>query len=360
MGGDGGAPGVAVGVADLRVVLGGRPVLDGVDLDVAAGRVLAVLGPSGGGKTTLLRVVAGLVVPDGGVVTLDGVDQAEVPPHRRGVGLMFQDHQLFPHRDVGANVGFGLRMAGVDGPARRRRVAEVLELVGLAGTEARAVASLSGGEAQRVALARALAPRPGLLLLDEPLGSVDRVLHDRLVADLRRLVVAQGVTVVHVTHDRHEALALADDLAVLDQGRILQVGPAAAVWRAPRTEVAARLLGVDAVVDAVVDGGRVRIDGEVVAVGARLPDGPARLAVRAHAVEVGGPDGPPAPADGSPWLDAVVERVTFAGARSDVVVAVDRPGGLGRLPAEVPGPPPAVGAPVRVRLVAGALHALDG
>ena len=160
-------------------------MLDTVDLDVAEHEVVCVLGPSGSGKSTLLRGVAGLQPLDAGRVSLDGRDQAGVPAHRRGVGLMFQDHQLFPQRDVGGNVGFGLRMHGMPKGRRDERVGELLELVGLPGAARRAVAGLSGGEQQRVALARALAPRPRLLMLDEPLGQLDRSLRERLVVELR-------------------------------------------------------------------------------------------------------------------------------------------------------------------------------
>ena len=169
---------------------GGRPALDAVDLDVAAHEIVCVLGPSGSGKSTLLRVVAGLQQADAGRVLLEGRDQAGVPTHRRGVGMMFQDHQLFPQRDVAGNVAFGLRMRRASRADQERTVAELLDLVGLPGAQRRAVASLSGGEQQRVALARALAPRPRLLMLDEPLGQLDRGLRERLVVELRRALPA--------------------------------------------------------------------------------------------------------------------------------------------------------------------------
>ena len=180
--------------------------LDDATLTVADGEVVAVLGGSGSGKTTLLRVIAGLQAPDAGRVVLAGRDLEGVPPHRRGIGLVFQDHALFPHRDVLGNVAFGLRMRS-DPPERiAARAAEVLELVGLAGFERRAVGTLSGGEQQRVALARALAPEPDVLLLDEPLGSLDRRLRDRLLDDLAQLFETLRVTAVYVTHDQAEAV----------------------------------------------------------------------------------------------------------------------------------------------------------
>ncbi len=219
------------------------PALDSVDVEVGGGEVVALLGPSGCGKTTLLRVVAGLVAADAGRVVLDGIDLTGVPAHQRGVGLMFQDYALFPHRDVGGNVEFGLRMAGVDAEARRARVAEVLELVGLPGWERRPVGPLSGGERQRVALARALAPSPRLLLLDEPLGALDRTLRDRLVPELGALFREVGVSVVHVTHDQGEALALADRVVVMDHGTVVQEGSPAELWARPASAFVARFLG---------------------------------------------------------------------------------------------------------------------
>lgn len=233
---------------------GGRAVLDAVDLDVAEHEIVCVLGPSGSGKSTLLRAVAGLQPLDLGRVSLDGRDQGGVPAHRRGVGLMFQDHQLFPQRDVGGNVAFGLRMRGAAKGERDARVRELLELVGLPGAARRAVAALSGGEQQRVALARALAPRPRLLMLDEPLGQLDRSLRERLVVELRELFGRLGTTVLAVTHDQGEAFALADRVVVMRDGRIAQTGTPLDVWRRPADEFVARFLGFDNVVPATVAG----------------------------------------------------------------------------------------------------------
>ncbi|MDT7846023.1 ABC transporter ATP-binding protein [Streptomyces justiciae] len=239
---------------DVTVRFGGRAVLDGVDLSVAEHEIVCVLGPSGSGKSTLLRVVAGLQHLDGGRVLLDGRDQVGVAAHRRGVGLMFQDHQLFPQRDVGGNVAFGLRMHGVSKGEQRERVGELLDLVGLPGAAGRAVAGLSGGEQQRVALARALAPRPRLLMLDEPLGQLDRSLRERLVVELRELFGRLGTTVLAVTHDQGEAFALADRVVVMRDGRIAQSGTPLEVWQRPADEFVARFLGFENVVEGVVSG----------------------------------------------------------------------------------------------------------
>ncbi|GAA2196787.1 ABC transporter ATP-binding protein [Streptomyces bangladeshensis] len=236
------------------VRFGGRAVLDAVGLDVAEHEVVCVLGPSGSGKSTLLRAVAGLQPLSGGRVLLDGRDQAGVPAHKRGVGLMFQDHQLFPQRDVGANVAFGLRMHGVAKGRRDAEVGQLLDLVGLPGAARRAVASLSGGEQQRVALARALAPRPRLLMLDEPLGQLDRSLRERLVVELRELFGRLGTTVLAVTHDQGEAFALADRVVVMRDGRIAQTGTPLEVWQRPADAFVARFLGFENVVEATVAG----------------------------------------------------------------------------------------------------------
>ncbi|MEU7052127.1 ABC transporter ATP-binding protein [Streptomyces lavenduligriseus] len=236
------------------VRFGGRAVLDRVGLEVAEHEVVCVLGPSGSGKSTLLRVVAGLQPLDSGRVSLDGRDQNGVPAHRRDVGLMFQDHQLFPQRDVGANVAFGLRMHGVARRERDAEVARLLDLVGLPGAARRAVAALSGGEQQRVALARALAPRPRLLMLDEPLGQLDRSLRERLVVELRELFGRLGTTVLAVTHDQGEAFALADRVVVMRDGRIAQSGTPVEVWQRPADAFVARFLGFENVVPATVAG----------------------------------------------------------------------------------------------------------
>jgi thiamine transport system ATP-binding protein len=231
-------------IEGITVGFDGAAALDDASLDVSSGETVTVLGPSGSGKTTLLRVVAGLQVPDEGRVVLDGEDLAGVPPHRRGVGLVFQDHALFPHRNVAENVGFGLRMRGDDPAATARRVGELLELVGLAGFEHRSVGTLSGGEQQRVALARALAPEPRLLLLDEPLGSLDRRLRDRLLDDLAQLFEELEVSALYVTHDHTEAFTLGDRVAVMRRGRVVQVATPDELWAQPVDEDTARFLGI--------------------------------------------------------------------------------------------------------------------
>jgi len=235
---------VRLTLEDVGVTVAGVSIVEAVSLDVAAGERVAVLGPSGAGKSTLLRVVAGLEAPSAGRVLLDGRDVTDVPPHRRNVGLVFQDAVLFPHRDVAGNVGFGPKVAGMDDRGRRARVAEALALVGLGGMEQRDVTTLSGGEAQRVALARALATRPGALLLDEPLGALDGPLRRRLQDDLRALFERLALTALHVTHDVGEAFALGDRVAVLREGRLAQVARPEALWSSPADDWVARFLGM--------------------------------------------------------------------------------------------------------------------
>jgi thiamine transport system ATP-binding protein len=239
-------------VEDVSVRFGATLALDHASLEVAEAEVVALLGPSGSGKTTLLRVVAGLERPDAGRVLIGGDDATVLPPHRRGVGVVFQDRALFTHRDVRGNVAFGLRMQGASREEIDRRVREVLELVGLGGFDRRSIATLSGGERQRVALARALAPEPRVLLLDEPLGSLDRRLRDRLLDDLARIFETLGVTALYITHDLAEAFALGDRVAILRKGRIVQVGTPDEIWERPGSEEVARFLGLANVHDGVV------------------------------------------------------------------------------------------------------------
>jgi thiamine transport system ATP-binding protein len=234
------------------VQFGETTAVDGVDLTVGAGETVAILGPSGCGKTTLLRAIAGLQPLVSGQISWDGDDLAPVPPHQRRFGLMFQEYALFPHRDVAGNVAFGLRMAGIGGDERRRRVDEVLELVGLTDLRDRRVAALSGGEQQRVALARALAVEPRLLMLDEPLGALDRPWRERLLREIRSLLDRAQLPGLYVTHDHEEAFALAERIVVMRSGRVVQAGPAAEVWRHPADEWTAAFLGFGPAVDAVI------------------------------------------------------------------------------------------------------------
>jgi len=234
--------------------------LGGVSFEVAQGEIVAVLGPSGCGKSTLLAIIAGLEAPDKGEVRWQGENLAGTPPHRRGFGLMFQDFALFPHMNVADNVGFGLRITPLFPPIEKtdggmkggkRRVAEMLDLVGLPGFERRDVNTLSGGEQQRVALARALAPRPRLLMLDEPLGSLDRNLRERLTGDLRLILQGMRQTAVYVTHDQEEAFAIADRVVVMQAGCVEQVGSPQEIYSRPASPFVAGFIGLTNLVDGI-------------------------------------------------------------------------------------------------------------
>ncbi len=229
---------------------GAVPAVSDVSLELLDRGVLALLGPSGCGKSTLLRAIAGLEPVTAGQICWDGADLRRVPVHRRGFGLMFQDGVLFPHRDVAGNIAYGLRRAGLGRLQIAARVGDLLELVGLPGYGPRRVATLSGGEAQRVALARALAPRPRLLLLDEPLAALDRSLRDRLLTDLRAALTSTGTTAVFVTHDQAEAFAVADRIVVMRAGKVRQAGSASEVWAQPADAWVAGFIGYSSVLDA--------------------------------------------------------------------------------------------------------------
>lgn len=219
------------------------PAVDSVSFTIAPGEILSVLGESGSGKTTLLRAIAGLGPPVIGQVTLDGVDITGLTPRSRGVAMMFQDLALFPHLDVAENVGYGLRMQGIARSERRVMVKELLGLVRLEGFEGREISTLSGGQRQRVALARALATDPKLLLLDEPLSSLDRSLRQGLIADLGDIFRSRSLAVIHVTHDQDEAFSFADSVMIMRAGGIIQRGGPRDLWNHPASEFVARFVG---------------------------------------------------------------------------------------------------------------------
>ena len=268
-------------VRGLAVTYGDLHAVDGVDLEVAAGEVVAILGASGSGKSSLLRAVAGLEDVAAGEVAWDGRSMVRVPVHKRGFGLMFQDGQLFEHRDVGSNIAYGL----TDLPRAQRgeRVREMLELVGLPGFERRRVTTLSGGQAQRVALARALAPAPRLLLLDEPLSALDRALREQLATDVRTILRQGGTTALYVTHDQDEAMTVADRVGVMEAGRLLRLDTPQRLWADPGSSKVARFLGFDVVGDLALAPGALRV---VEAAAGDLgepgePDGPAQTEIPA-------------------------------------------------------------------------------
>ena len=237
---------------------GETPALDDVSLRIEEGELFALLGPSGSGKTTLLRAIAGFVDPEAGTIRIDGDAMRNLPVHRRDLGMVFQHYALFPHMSVFDNVAFGLSVRHVARSETAERVRAMLALVQLEGYEERRPGQLSGGQQQRVALARALVTRPRVLLLDEPLGALDKRLRRRMQVELRQIQREVGITTVFVTHDQEEALTLSDRIAILDAGRIVQSGPPQAVYERPRTVFAADFLG-----DANFFTGRAMRDGRV-------------------------------------------------------------------------------------------------
>jgi iron(III) transport system ATP-binding protein len=271
----------------LEVRYGPVRAVDGVDLAVAEGEIVALLGPSGCGKTTLLRCVAGFEPAYRGEVLIDGAvvesERRHVPPHKRPVGLVFQDYALFPHRNVAANVAYGLgRHPWGSGGARaqRERVRELLAMAGLEGFEDRYPHQLSGGQQQRVALLRSLAPRPRVLLLDEPFSNLDPLRRQEIRTQVAALLRAEGVSAILVTHDRADALALADRVAVMDAGRILQHGSGEEVYLRPATPGVASMLGDVQYLDARVDRGVAATPLGLLPVAGSVSDGPALLLVR--------------------------------------------------------------------------------
>jgi thiamine transport system ATP-binding protein len=329
-------PGLAV--TALTVRYDGTAAVDAVDLDVPEGSVTAVLGPSGSGKSTLLRAIAGLEAPSGGTIRYAGHDLARVPTHKRGFALMFQDGQLFAHQTVGRNVGYPLRLRRWPGRDVTRRVGELLELVGLGGYEDRMPDTLSGGERQRVALARSLAVEPRMLLLDEPLSALDRDLRERLAQELHDILRRAGTTALLVTHDQEEAFAIADRMAVMRAGRMVQAGTVAEVWQHPADAWTAQFLGYAT----VVDGAGVGLLRDLVDPSARWT----QVALRRSAIRLD-PDGPLA-------ATVVSARVTPDQLRLELDVE-----GIGPLPGVAePGQVVVVGQAVRARVVPDRLAAL--
>jgi thiamine transport system ATP-binding protein len=275
---------------DVRVVYDSIVAVDGVSLSVGENETVALLGPSGSGKSTLLRAIAGLEPLAAGRVVLDVRDLSNVPVHDRGLGLMFQDYVLFPQRDVRGNVAFGLEMRGDARALIDARVDEVLELVGLRGYGSRRTSELSGGEQQRVALARALAPTPRLLMLDEPLGALDRALRTRLLDELAALFRELRLPIVYVTHDQEEAFTVADRVAIMRDGTVAAVGTPVELWSRPPDAWTANFLGFANVGDAMIHSatadspwGSVPLPGQ--------PDGAVTLVLRPEALSLA-PHGP--------------------------------------------------------------------
>ncbi len=233
-----------LGIHSLTKKYGDLKVLQGISFHQSKGEILALLGPSGSGKTTLLEIIAGLVEPDSGDCTWDGKTLLGIPPHLRNFGLMFQEYVLFPHKNVFENISFGLKMADQSPEDRSTRVKQVLKMVGLPGFETRDISTLSGGEQQRVALARSLAPEPRLVMLDEPLGALDRTIRERLIGEIRVILKKAGQTALYVTHDQEEAFTIADRVVILGEGTSAQIGTPQEIYYHPSSPYVAMFLGM--------------------------------------------------------------------------------------------------------------------
>jgi len=298
----------------LTVRYGAIEALGGLDLEIDSGEIFVLLGGSGSGKTTLLRCAGGFIAPDAGRILLDDRDITALPPHARPVNTMFQSYALFPHMDVAGNIGFGLR--AMPRAARRERVAELLDLVRLPGFGPRRVTELSGGQQQRVALARSLAPRPRLLLLDEPFSALDRALRDATRAEFLELLRQLGTTAILVTHDQDEALTSADRIGVLDHGRLAQIGTPAELYERPANRFVAAFLGAANLLDAVVrghEGATLVLDipgGIVRALGCAPAGARVTLALRPERIRMHAGNG----------VEGVVETATYRGSALDVVL----------------------------------------
>lgn len=323
-----------------------QPAVEDVSLTVDEGEIVCLLGPSGCGKTTLLRLVAGLELPDRGRVVFNGRDVTREPPHLRQFGLMFQEFALFPHKSVFENVAFGPKMQALSRDRIKARTEAMLSLTGLSMLGERNVADLSGGERQRVALARSLAPQPKLLMLDEPLGALDRALRERLLGEIRGILKRLAVPALFVTHDQSEALAVADRIAVMNRGRIEQMDNPEALYRRPQSVFVARFLGFKNILRATLQNGII-----ISALGrfampapvGGLPQGAVKLILRPESVRLATGTG-----DGPFAEGKVIERF-FGGKTYRVKMATEKAGDL-TFDITNETPPPLVGETIRLKL----------
>jgi ABC-type Fe3+/spermidine/putrescine transport system ATPase subunit len=357
-------------ISHLCKTFDAKLILDDVSLDIEAGEIVCLLGPSGCGKTTLLRLIAGLETADSGTITCDGQDVQNVPVHQRHFGLMFQDFALFPHKNVWDNVIFGLRMQHLSDQQLQQLGHEALDMVGLNGFEQRNVHQLSGGERQRVALARSLAPQPKLLMLDEPLGALDRQLREELMIELRRILQAAHLTSIYVTHDQQEAFAVADRVAVLNAGRLEQIATPANLYAQPSSEFVARFLGMPNLIGGTV----LSVAAQVAVVSTPIgllhvttdrslqPDQPVTLLIRSESAAIE-PD--PFAAVSDEWfaetpqaneLRGVVCNVSFRGRTQRVIVRANDLDLEFDVEARTVLPP--LGHPVKISLPADAIHVI--
>src|SRR5262245_25055780 len=325
--------GGAIRLKGLVKSFAGLPAVTGIDLDIPAGQFYSLLGPSGCGKTTTLRMIAGFEKPDSGRIELDGRDVAGDPPHKRPVNTVFQTYALFPFMTVWDNVAFGLKYQKASRDEAKRRVGEALELVRMTDFSSRRPAQLSGGQQQRVALARALVLRPRVLLLDEPLGALDAKLRKQLQLELRAVQREVGITFVYVTHDQEEALTMSDQIAVLAEGRVEQIGPPQEIYSAPATTFVAGFLGAANIFDADVleaGGGSAvcsALDTRLgAAVDATAISGAAAIVIRPERISLQGPGEPIGP--GRNVIGGIVAQVVYLGNCTQVHVDVGAPTAL--------------------------------
>jgi len=307
--------GVAVQLdACAKTYPNGVRALDPIALDVAPGETVLFLGPSGCGKTTLLRIIAGLEQPDaGGRVLFNGADVTGIPIEQRNVGMVFQSYALFPNMTVADNIGYGLKIRGVDTAKRRARVAELIALTGIEGLENRRIDQLSGGQRQRVALARAVAVHPSVLLLDEPLTALDAVLRERLRAELDRLLRTLGITTIYVTHDQAEAMALGDRIVVMRKGAIAQVGKPREIYFTPANRFVAEFIGAANILEADYTAGVLALAGAKLPLTNGAANGAVVAMIRPEAIKVVAPDGA--------TLAGCVDSVSFVGDRQRLTVS---------------------------------------
>ncbi len=319
---------------------GETEVLKSIDLDVSEGEFLTLLGPSGSGKTTLLRIIAGFEEATSGVLRIGDVDLTRLTPSERQLGMVFQNYALFPHLTVAENVAYGLNVRKVREPQRSKRVAEMLEIVGLGKLGDRKPAQLSGGQQQRVALARALAYEPEILLMDEPLGALDRSLRLQMESEIKRVHRQIGTTVIYVTHDQEEALVLSDRVAIMEQGRFAGIDTPMALFQTPPNSFVAKFFSDSNLFDATVEGGQLSVAGQRLACSTAV-SGNVKIAARPSAIRIGALAGDSADV-AVISLDGVVEEINLLGESEQVELMVD---GIGAVIARRP-----IGSGARVAL----------
>ena len=296
-------------IRQLTKRYGDAHALDHVDLDIRSGEFLTLLGPSGSGKTTLLTVLAGFTRPDGGSLKFGDTEMICTPPHKRDVGMVFQNYALFPHMTVAANVAFPLKLRGIKGDAAAQRVEKALEMVRLGGYGARGVEQLSGGQRQRVALARAMVFEPRIMLMDEPLSALDKQLREHMQFELRHLHDKLGMTTVYVTHDQREALTMSDRIAVISGGRIMQLDTPRAIYERPANRFVAEFIGESTFVPVTVQGGAVSFGGRSLRPATPEADGARLMMLRPERLQVLSPGH----ADGLNLLDAKLIAAVYQG-----------------------------------------------